>query len=122
MHDTKLHTDPEEFVFVRRSKPLTEFDFLAWARNDDPNMTFRFFDASIESARSPRVREMLEEYEREQRGKIFVKPSPERAIDGTRIEPIYFTDQELTDINNGLYDCPKSKVTFDDEPSKSTDK
>ena len=117
MHDTRLHTEPDEFV--RRSRPLTEFDFMEWITSDSTGDTYRFLDPS--DVPLPRVREILDEIEREQKGKIFVKPSPKRAIDGTRIESIYFTDQELTDINNGLYDCPKSKVTFDDEPSKSTE-
>ena len=59
MHDTRLHTEPDEFV--RRSRPLTEFDFMEWITSDSTGDTYRFLDPS--DVPLPRVREILDEIE-----------------------------------------------------------
>ncbi len=71
MHDTRLHSDPEEFVFVRRSAPLTG----------------------------------------------FVSDTTGVQVNGLNL----FGVQTGLAVYSRLYDGPKAKNNFDDEPSKSTE-
>ncbi len=97
MHDTRLHTEPDEFVFVRRSRPL--------------------------------------DYEIEWFRQIKVHSSAERSLDGER-KLAYHHDEygQMSEpkvnlfnpeiglrVLQRLYNGPKAKNNFDDEPSKSTE-
>ena len=104
MHDTKLHTEPEEFVFVRRSHPLTGFvpDTTGVQVNGlnlfNPETGKKVFD------------------------RIIVRPSSERAVDGEKIDiltrdpypPISLREFDSFERWKQLSDGPRAKNKFDD--------